>query len=122
VKLSDILPRLGPVIGFSSLLGAPGSVSSRQELNPTLEQAQAQLDKVLTAQRNCQSDYAYWGYEGQKAYWRCLVDLCKAAEITGPDNLPDVALPKLEGQIVMSACGNMESFGRAVLAAAKATA
>lgn len=123
MKLSDALSRLRPIVGLTSLIGAPNSISvERAGTGTALAEAQNKLAAAKAAQDACRSDAAYWGYEGQVAFWRCVVDLLKAAEITGPDNLPDVNLPDLEGGIVMDLCGRLEGFGRTVLCAAKATA
>ena len=45
--------------------------------------------------------------------WQAVVRLFEAAEITGPDNLPDV--------VVMDAAFHMERFGKQVLEAARGT-
>src|SRR3990167_7315523 len=100
MKLDDVLKELTPVVGLTSLIGAPQSVSSRQALQPTLRQARREYERVQAAQAASNSDAAYWGWEGQRAYWACLVSLLEATEITGEDNLPDVPLPKRIGVVM----------------------
>ena len=84
MKLEWVLERIAPVVGFSSWIGAPESVASRGLAQaPSLEVARKRLAEVKKAQDECRSDYAYWGYAGQKAYWKCLVDLLEAAALVG---------------------------------------
>jgi len=105
-------------VGVSSLIGAPESVRTQGVAAVTLDQARAQLALVLEAQDRCTSDHAYWGHEGQRAYWVAVVDVLTAAAITGPDDLPDVELPS-GGGIVMDSCSRLEAFGRQVLELAR---
>lgn len=81
----------------------------------SLQAASEQLMLATERQNNSQSDWAYWGYAGDIAYWRAVVNILRAAEITGPDNLPDVPPPDLENKVVMDACAEVERFGARVL-------
>lgn len=123
MRLNDVVGKLAPVVGLSSMIGAPGSVRLGQ-IDPdriTLGGAHEALANVKNLQDNCGSDYAYWGYEGQRAYWQAVVYLFEAAKITGPDELPDVAFPDLSNKVVMDAAFYIERFGKEVLAAAQKT-
>lgn len=121
MKLNDVLSRLAPVVGLTSMIGAPDSVRLGQ-IDPnhiTFGGAHEALANIKDLQDNCGSDAAYWGYEGQRAYWQTAVYLFEAAKITSPENLPDVALPDLSNTVVMDACYHMEQFGKQVLEAAQ---
>jgi hypothetical protein len=123
MKLNEVLSQLAPVVGLSSMIGAPGSVRIGQ-IDPnrlTLGGVHEALANIKNLQDNCGSDAAYWGYEGQRAYWQTAVYLFEAAKITGPENLLDVEIPDLKGHVVMDACYHMEQFGKRVLEAAKAS-
>ncbi len=119
MRLDDVLQKIGPLVGVSSLLGAPESVGTRRVTAPTLPEARAQLDRLRKAQETCGSDAAYWGYEGQAAYAKTLVSLLEAAEITGPDNLPDLPPPDLGGKVLMDACSDLTQWGARLLRQAK---
>lgn len=118
MKLDEALGRIAPVVGLSSLIGAPGSIGTEPDGVPTLAEAQEKLAGVRNAQAKANSDYAWWGYEGEKAFWETVVSLLEAAAITGPDNLPDVDGPDTEGRVVMDACAAMTRWGRQVKHAA----
>ena len=122
MQLNEVMDRLAPVVGLSSLIGAPESVrfggASSERVN--LGGAREALAHAEALQRDAKSDAAYWGYVGQVAYWRCVVALLEAAEITGPDDLPDIPPDFLDrNQVVMDAAWSMEQWGRAVLDAAR---
>lgn len=125
MKLSDVMDRLAPVVGLSSAIGAPGSVrtTGARANQVTLGGAAEALAHAEASQQAARSDAAYWGYQGQVSYWRAVVNLLKAAEITGPDDLPDIE-PDFLGrtQVVMDACSSMERWSEQVLRAAEATA
>jgi hypothetical protein len=119
MNLETALNPIAPVVGFSSLIGAPDSVSSQLYKDGGLDYAKQKLQSIITAQNNCQSDYAYWGYEGQKAYWRAIVRILEAVELVGKDNLPDVLPPDTTNSVVMDACGKIEQYGNEILSKAK---
>jgi len=56
------------------------------------------------------TDLKYWQYLGWKAFWRASNCLHKAAALTGPDNLPEVPLPRHNGP-VMDMIDELERFG-----------
>lgn len=119
MTLSEALSSINQPIGFTSaiaaLMGGDGrSVLSVETLSPSLEQITAQLQEAEEAQRNCSSDAAYWGYQGQVSYLRAVSNILKAAQITGPDNLPDIEPPQ-GGGVVMDECAKIERFARAIL-------
>ena len=124
MKLNEALRALGsPPVGVTSLLAATigggdfRSVSgSAAGSSATLADAEAQLRHVRDAQNACQSDAAYWGYQGQASYWSAVVDVLKAAAITGPDSLPDIPAPDHDGpHALMDHCSIIERFGRNML-------
>lgn len=121
MKLSDVMDRLAPAVGLSSLIGAPESVRAEgaQAEQVTLGGAREALAHAEHMQAGALSDYAYWGYQGQVSYWRAVVSLLEAAEITGPDNLPEIAPTFLDGNhVVMDLCHHMETWARSVRDAA----
>ncbi len=124
MKLEDALAKIQGPVGFSSLVhGAlSGDTSGLDRQSPagaTLEAARSKLAAVEKAQLNCKSDYAYWGYEGEAAAWRTATYLLEAAELVGPENLPDIPYPD-GGGVVMDVCAKLERWGSAVLVEAKA--
>lgn len=123
MKLDDVLSKLAPVVGYTSMIAAPHSVRIDQP-DPkriTLGGAYEALAHVQDRQKNAGSDAAYWGYEGQRGYWQAVVYLFEAAKITGTDNLPNVVIPDLSNKVVMDAAYHMEQFGKQVLEAASTT-
>lgn len=119
MKLQEALESIGPVVGLTSLIGAPESVSTEQVASVKREEAEAKLRSLEERRDGARSDAAYWGYVGQIAYWSAIVDLLKAAELVGPDNLPDIEPPDLTGKVVMDAAGSLQSWGDRVLRAAE---
>lgn len=115
MNLEQALGPIAPIVGFSSLIGAPESVSTEKIVDIDLQEAMKTLEKIKDAQKNCGSDYAYWGYEGQRSYWSTVVNILQAAKIVGSDNLPDVPPPDTEGKVVMDACWYIEKYGRDIL-------
>lgn len=122
MRLDDVMNTIRPVVGRTSLIGAPDSVDpiGASPGTLTLEGAREKLAAVKEAQDSARSDAAYWGYEGQRAYWACVESLLEAAEITGPDNLPDVPIPDVSAHVVMDAAFHLENFGAEVLKRARA--
>lgn len=96
------------------LSGDTGSIQGQNAVGVSLKEAQSRLAAVRTAQDNCQSDWAYWGYNGDIAYWSAVVDLLKAAAIVGVDNLPYVDPPGADG-VVMDVQHRVKEFGATVL-------
>ena len=121
MRLDDVLNRLAPVAGLTSMAAAPESVRTDQidSNRITLGGAYEALAHVQDQQNNCGSDAAYWGYEGQRAYWQAVVYLLEAAKITGADSLPDMQIPDLSNRVVMDAAFYMQQFGEQVLKAAQ---
>jgi hypothetical protein len=118
MDFDDVMSRLEPIVGLSSLIGAPSSV--RIGAVPggavTLGGAYEALAHAEHQQKGSTSDYAYWGWQGQVSFWRTVVSLLEAAEVTGRDHLPDVPFPDLDGKVVMDACSYMEEWGKEVKA------
>lgn len=115
MELAGVLEHLSPIVGLSSAIGAPESVSGAGLTGiPTLEQAKARLSHFQERQDTCTSDYAYWGYAGQVSFWKVVVNLLDAAALVGPEHLPDVPLPARDG-VVMDNMAALERFGAEVL-------
>lgn len=115
MNLKQALEPIAPVVGLSSLIGAPGSISTEKAVDIDLQGAIKKLTEIEDAQKKCGSDYAYWGYEGQRAYWSATVDILHAAELVGNDNLPDVPPPDTDGKVVMDACWYIQKYGKDIL-------
>lgn len=119
MKLSSVFANLELPKNATFALKAPNSVGVKPKSIPP----SAVIRKRITAMNNCAgscaSDAEFWGYETQAAYYRCLLNLVKAAEITGADNLPDVAIPVFGGENPEDDVARLEGFGRQVLAAAE---
>lgn len=125
MKLSEVFKNLHSVKGASSMIAGVMSgnldpIRGEKVADETVEQAEKNLESARDAQRNCKSDWAYWGYMGDIAYWEMITNLLKAARITGPDNLPEVKLPGQHG-VVMDVYSNQMNFGKEVLRLAEAT-
>jgi len=124
MKLEEALSRIHAPKGTTSVIagmmsGDFGPIRDQSAVGASLESARLKLKSALDAQNSATSDWAYWGYAGDVAYWRCAVSLLEAAAITGTENLPDVPMPKLDG-VVMDVQYNLEKWGAAVLAQARA--
>lgn len=118
MTLEEALAPIAPVVGLSSLIGAPSSVSSQQAVAPTLTSARARYEELRDAMNNAQSDFSYWGYAGQVSYWKAVVDILEAAELAGADNLPDVEPPR-QGGVVMDQMSLIERYGETILREAR---
>lgn len=120
MKLEEALNKMGgPTRGFTSMLSALRggdlkSVSGGKRAEESLPDARKKLEDYKQAMFNAKSDAAYWGYMGDVSYWTAVVALLEAAEIVGPDNLPDVAYDETPG-VVMDMCARQERFGQEVL-------
>jgi len=102
------------------LSGDTAPIQSADAANASLATAKEKLNAAKAAQRNCGSDWAYWGYMGDIAYWSCVVDLLEAAAICGDDALPDVPAPRTDG-VVMDVQAYIMRFGKEVLKRARST-
>lgn len=124
MNLNEAIGAISAPMGMTSLIagllgGDRGSLERKSALGSDLDAARERLGRVQDAQSKCQSDAAYWGYEGEIAYWKAVVSLHEAAALVGPDNLPDVVAPVNNGMALMDLCARVEQFGKAVLDAAK---
>ena len=125
MDLQTALSQIKGPVGFSSLVAGlmgndPHGLNRQSPVGATLAEAEAKLEAVRKAQNECKSDYAYWGYEGEVAAWEAAVDVIRAAEIVGPDNLADIPYSP-GGGVVMDECAKLSRWGTAILAAAKRT-
>jgi hypothetical protein len=120
MKLEEALNKIGgPTRGVTSVIaglmsGDVAPISGDKRVTESLTQAREKLENIRTAQRECNSDWAWWAYQGDISYWETVVSLLEAAEIVGPDNLPDVPFDNSAG-VVMDICARQERFGKEVL-------
>ena len=125
MTLEEALRKIHAPKGVTSMIAGvmAGDFDPIREQNASgvaLEEARNRLKKIKESQANCKSDWAFWGYEGDKAYWQATIFILEAAEITGPENLPEIEAPSGRG-VVMDVCHQVEQFGVQMLKAAKAT-
>jgi len=118
MKLSEVLPQMyapkGKATVMQALLSANfNPVQEQNAIGKSLTEAKEQLRHYENLQANATSDWAWWGYAGDVVYWDCVVNLLKAAEITGPDNLPFVPFPNMDG-VVMDVQSRLQKWGRQV--------
>lgn len=125
MTLQEAIDRLGsPPVGATTLISAAlaGDFSSipkdakPNDSDPATirEAAKTRLEERREAQRNCGSDWAYWGYEGEIGYLESVVALAEAAEKVGADNLPDIEGPK-QGGVLMDCIAHQTRWANAVL-------
>src|SRR5438105_143504 len=106
MNLQDAIKAIHSPKGFTSVIeallggGDARSIEDQNALGKGRADAEAALAKAQKAQNECKSDAAYWGYMGDVCYWRAVVNIIKAAELVGPDNLPDVPLPQWGGVVM----------------------
>jgi len=123
MTVQDAIGNIHAPKGMTSLIAGVMSgdfdpIQNQDAVGASLAIAQEKLGAVKKAQLNCKSDWAYWGYQGDISYWTAVVDILKAAEITGPQSLPYIEKPELNG-VVMDVCSKVEAYGKNVLEAAK---
>lgn len=124
MRLSEALEKIHVPMGTTSLLagvmgGDLDSISNKDaSFQTTLTEAEGKVDSIEFAQENARSDASWWGYQSQLSYWRTVVYLLKAAKIAGAENLPDIEPPNFEGMMVMTACAEMEKWGKHIMLAA----
>ena len=123
MNVTEALNRIHAPKGVTTVIealrsGDARSVQPQSGDGLDVEQAKAKLAAVREAQRTCGSDWAYWGYEGDIAYWTAVVSILEAVALIGPDNLPDVPAPPTQG-VVMDLCGKVVRYGAEVLLLAK---
>ncbi len=114
MTVEEVFNSIAPIVGITSMIGAPSSVGGRASAVPTLAAAREQYAKVKVLQDEATNDVSYWGYAGQVSYWKALCDVLEAAALVGPDSLPDVPLPTGQG-VVMDSMAELERFGSKVL-------
>lgn len=125
MNIQEAISRIHAPKGMTSVIagvmsGDFDSIRNQDAIGQSLDTAKEKLESIKKAQRNCGSDWAWWGYQGDIAYWSAVVSLLEAAELVGADNLPDVEAPSKDG-VVMDVCSRVEEFGREVLKRARAT-
>jgi len=124
MELQEALSRIHAPKGMTSVIsgmlsGDLDPIRDQDAVGTSLAQAREKLESTQEAQRNCGSDWAYWGYQGDISYWKAVVSILEAADLVGANNLPDVPPPD-RGGVVMDACSRVERFGSEVLRLAKA--
>lgn len=124
MNLQEALSKMSVPQGMTSMLSAVMSgdfdpIAHKTAVGVSLAAAREHLAARKHAQEHCESDWAYWGYEGEIAYWNAVVNVLEAAELVGADKLPDIPAPRTDG-VLMDVCSYVERYGQAVLAAAKA--
>lgn len=122
MNLETAIKSIHSVKGFTSVVeallgGDKDSIKDQSAVGKSLVEAEAELARVRKAQTECKSDAAYWGYQGDASYWSAVVNLLKAADLVGPDDMPDIEFTKWGG-VVMDECSKVEDFGRRMLIAA----
>lgn len=123
MKLSKALNAIHAPKGLTSVIEAVmhrdfDPVREQSAVDLSLIEAQQKLEDAEKAQRDCTSDWAYWGYQGDVSYWKAVVDILTAANLMEGEDLPDVPAPKLGG-VVMDDCSKVQKYGRNILTAAK---
>lgn len=123
MTLQEALSQIHGPVGQTTLIagildGDLSSAKRREIVGTSLKDARDHLEAVRKAQSECKSDYAFWGYEGEKAAWEAAVKILEAAEIVGPDDLPDVPL-EMGGGVVMDECAKLDRWSAEVLRLAK---
>lgn len=121
-NVRDLIDQLHAPRGVSSMIASlmsgdldPVSGGEDTPGDPALDQAKDKLQEAQEKQQNCGSDYAYWGYEGQIAYWRSVVNLLEAAKVAGSEDLPGhYRVPEFKG-VVMDVCAKMETWSQNIL-------
>lgn len=129
MRLAEALSIIHPPQSTTTLMGSVlagdsgAADNSQATADVTVEQAEAKLASVTESQNQATSDATWWGWDSQRAYWSCVVNLLKAAAITGPDEMPPVLPPVslVRGGMLMDMNFEMEEWGKAVLARAEET-
>lgn len=127
MKLADVLPLISLIADVDELRPGYSVVDGlwHPELRrprsaaPTAEEARAEIERLDQAMADCTSNALHRRLAGQLAYWRCVRDLHAAAELVGPDDLPDVVPPDHRG-VAMEQMFLLERFGQTVLEQAQA--
>jgi len=116
-----IAPAAAPMLIITGHAGEYPKDENRAEgaLAVSLEEAEEHLAIATKATESAKSDLGYWSNLGVQTGWQVAVNLLKAAQITGPDNLPDIPPPDSEGHVVMDAQGMVTDWSWRVLAEAR---
>lgn len=119
MKLEDALSKINPPKTLGSLinstLGYNEIIQHESPAGKTLEEAHAHRDMAIDRMANSNSESEYWNYQGELSAWQAACDVLEAAELVGPDNLPDITYPKKLGPDITSACAQLEGWGQNVL-------
>lgn len=123
MNVQEALSQIHAPKGMTSVIAGVMSgdfdpIRDQSAVGSSLSEARKKLEAVVEAQRNCGSDWAWWGYQGDISYWKAVVSILEAADLVGADKLPDVPAPKRDG-VVMDVCAHVERFGTEILRQAK---
>lgn len=122
MEATELISRIHPAKGVTSIV--KGVMSG--DFDPikgasavyNLDAAKAALNSVIQKQNNCKSDWAFWGYEGDKAYLGAIVQILEAEQICGKGNLPDLPF-ETDAVVVMDMCSAVSAYGKRVMELAK---
>lgn len=123
MKLDKALKMIHAPKGMTSILAGLStgdfSVLPHQKgLKATMDEVDEKIAQTKEAKKNCTSDWSYWSILSDLVYWETVKNILLAAEITGPQNLPDMKGLK-EGGVVMDAIYNVEQWGISLLKKAR---
>lgn len=125
MTLAEALKGFAPAYGVTTVLAAVQSgdmdalKGGRANISTALASAREAKEKQAQAMNAATSDWSYWGYWASHQYWTAVANLLEAAELVGPDALPDVpGGPPFEG-VVMDVGSKQERWSRDVLEAAR---
>lgn len=122
MRLSDVLPQLWPVHPAAAtdptgLLNGPKPAG-----RPDTGDAALIASQFARRMGEALADPGYWGYALRHSYWRCVTDLCAAADLCGDDRLPDLPPPAGTLPDVPATLAALEGYGRRMLAEVLAAA
>lgn len=121
MKLEDVLKNVRPIIPLGPPLQVVDEIiKSSVPSGVGLEKAYELYVKACGRTDHTLSDYSYWAALGGEIRLEAVVNLLRAAEKTGKDNLPDVEKPNLKG-VVMDAQHALRQWGKQVALKAGAT-
>lgn len=118
--LAALLRTLKPPQSVTTLLG---SISNKaytySHLTGSINKLSRKINKLKELQDTAPTDAAWWWYNGQSCYLKCVRDLYKAAKLVKADNLPFVKPPELFNRSLDGAQHDLEKWGAAILEAAR---
>jgi hypothetical protein len=119
MKLDDVFGILEPPVSYAAKKHAPGFIG-KSVSSTTVSEAQGRIKGLMRIQATATSDAEIEAIVGRITYWRTLIDVLHAADLVGPDNLPDVPVPIQGNADIHKECERLSDFGQSVLRQAKA--